>query len=95
MVGAVSIRPYLTRRLDEEFGGNVGYSIRPSERQKGYATEGLRLAVIKTKEYNPKDSVMVCCNRDNIGSRKAITNNGGRLIETWDGIIPAEKYLID
>ena len=95
MVGAVSIRPYLTKRLDETFGGNIGYSIRPSERRKGYATIGLKLAIDICKSINPKDSIMVCCYKDNIGSKKTILKNGGRLVEERDGIIPHHKYLID
>ena len=95
MVGAVSIRPYLTKRLDETYGGNIGYSIRPSERRKGYATMGLKLAIDVCKAINPKDSIMVCCYKDNIGSRKTIIKNGGRLVEEKAGIIPHHKYLID
>lgn len=95
MVGAVSVRPYLTKSLDETYGGNIGYSIRPSERRKGYATIGLKLGVAKCKEINPTSKVMVCCYKDNIGSRKTILKNGGVLVEERDGIIPHEKYLID
>ena len=95
MVGAVSVRPFLTKSLDETFGGNIGYSIRPSERRKGYATIGLKLGVKKCKEINPEDKVMVCCYKDNIGSRKTILKNDGVLIEERDGIIPHQKYLID
>ena len=96
MVGAVSIRPYLTKRLDDTFGGNIGYSVRPSERRKGYATIGLKLGVEKCRELNPScTKIMVCCYKDNVGSRKTIIKNGGVLVEERDGIIPHQKYLID
>ena len=94
LVGMFSIRPYLTRKLDESFGGNIGYSIRPTERLKGYATEGLKLAIEKFKEINKKDGIMLCCNKDNVGSRKAIIKNGGKLIEEKQAIISKQKYMI-
>lgn len=92
LVGAVSVRPYLTKRLDDTFGGNIGYSIRPSERKKGYATLGLKLAIEKCKEINPEGKIIVCCYKDNIGSRKAIIKNGGKLVEEKQGIITHQKY---
>ena len=55
--------------------GNIGYGIRPSERRKGYATEGLRLTLEKCKEMGMK-KVLLTCDKDNIGSAKAMINNG-------------------
>jgi hypothetical protein len=46
IVGMIDIR----RRLNDyllEFGGNIGYSVRKSEREKGYAKEMLHLALEK------------------------------------------------
>ena len=94
MVGAVSVRPYLTKKLDESYGGNIGYSVRPSERQKGYATIGLNLAIKKCKEINPNGKIIVCCYKDNIGSRKTIIKNGGILVEEKIGIMTHQKYEI-
>jgi len=94
LVGVVSIRPYLTRRLDEGYGGNIGYSIRPSERRNGYAKEGLRLSLEKCKEMNMRKAI-VCCNKDNIGSRKVILSCNGKLIEEKVKIITEQKYEID
>jgi predicted acetyltransferase len=95
MVGAVSVRPYLTRSLDESFGGSIGYSVRPTERKKGYAGIGLKLGIEKCREINPMGKIIVCCFKDNIGSRKVIIKNGGRLIEERESIMPHQKYIID
>lgn len=94
MVGAVSVRPYLTKRLDESYGGNIGYSVRPTERKKGYASVGLKLAIEKCKEINPEGKIIVCCYKDNVGSRKTIVKNGGKLIKEKVGIITHQKYEI-
>ena len=40
----VNIRHYLNEELSK-FGGHIGYSIRPTERNKGYAHEQLKLAL--------------------------------------------------
>ena len=88
------IRPYMTKCLDEIYGGNIGYSIRPSERRKGYATKALQLAIQKYYEINQKDEIIVCCYKNNIGSRKAIIKNGGILIEEKPGTISRQKYII-
>lgn len=77
LVGMIDIR----HRLNEfllNFGGNIGYSVRKSERRKGYATEMLKLALKKCIELNIK-KVLITCNRDNIGSAKTIISNGGVL----------------
>ena len=94
MVGAVSIRPYLTKSLDESYGGNIGYSIRPSERRKGFATIALKLAIEKCRQINPNGDIILGCYRDNIGSRKTIINNGGKLIEEKQGVMVQQKYII-
>ena len=77
VVGTISMRHYLTKDL-EEFGGHIGYSIKPSARRKGYATEALRLIL---KLYKTKyDEILIMCEDDNIASNKTILANGGILI---------------
>lgn len=94
VVGLVNVRPFLTKELDEGFEGNIGYSIRPTERGKGYGDIALKLALLEFKKLNLKDDIVICCYRENIGSKKIIQNNGGALLQEEDGILVAQKYLI-
>ena len=77
IVGNLQIRHLLNEKL-LNYGGHIGDSIRPSERRKGYATEQIRLALKKCKELGI-DRVLMDCDKNNIGSAKAIQNNGGIL----------------
>ena len=76
-IGAANIRHYLTDYL-LQYGGHIGDGIRPSERRKGYATELIRLSLLECKKLGI-DRVLMVCDKDNIGSRKSIINNGGVL----------------
>lgn len=77
LVGAVNIRHYLNEGLLYD-GGHIGDGIRPSERQKGYATAMIALALKECKKLGI-DRVLMCCDKDNIGSAKSIQKNGGVL----------------
>ena len=95
LLGAVNIRHCLNDRLRKE-GGHIGDGVRPSERRKGYGTELVRLALNECRKLGI-DRVLMFCDKDNIGSAKTITKNGGVLDEEFvneDGVIE-QKYLID
>lgn len=77
IIGAVNIRHYLSDYLFK-YGGHIGYGIRPSERSKGYATKMTALALEECKKLGI-NKVLVVCDKDNIGSKKTIINNGGVL----------------
>ena len=94
IVGSINFRWELTRSLDENFGGHIGYGIRPTERRKGYATEALRLGLELCREKGMK-FVRVGCYTNNTGSRKTILNNGGKLINHKDMLIPEDYYEIE
>jgi len=76
-VGAVNIRHYLNDGLLAT-GGHIGDGIRPSERRKGYATAMVALALEECRKLGI-DRVLMCCDKDNPGSQKSITRNGGVL----------------
>lgn len=76
ILGMIDIRHELNEFL-YRIGGNIGYSVRPSERQKGYATLLLKMGLEKCKELG-MEKVLITCDEDNIGSAKVILNNGGQ-----------------
>ena len=80
MVGMIDIRHHIDNEFLANYGGHIGYSVRPSERCKGYATEMLRLALEYAKTIG-LSRVMLGCHADNIASAKTITNCGGILYE--------------
>lgn len=77
IIGAVNIRHKLNDYLFN-YGGHIGYGIRPSERKKGYATKMLQLTLPIAKEIG-LDKVLLVCNKDNIASAKTIQKNNGVL----------------
>jgi predicted acetyltransferase len=77
ILGAIDIRMELNEYL-LNYGGNIGYGIRPTERRKGYATLMLKLALEVCRERKMQ-KVLVTCDADNIGSRRTIEKNGGIL----------------
>ena len=77
ILGMVNIRHYLSDSL-LDFGGHIGYSIRPSERQKGLAKLQLRLALDYLKGLEVKKA-LVTCDDLNVGSYKTIEACGGVL----------------
>ncbi len=77
IIGMINIRHKLNEFLLNE-GGHIGYSIRPTERNKGYATLMLKLALQKCRELN-LDRVLITCDKYNLASAKAIQNNNGIL----------------
>ncbi|PTA67367.1 GNAT family N-acetyltransferase [Deinococcus arcticus] len=76
-LGRVSIRHTLNGRL-REFGGHIGYEVRPGARRRGHATLALRLALARARELGI-ERALVTCDVANLGSRAVIEANGGQL----------------
>lgn len=77
ILGASHLRHELNEDL-AEYGGHIGYGIRPSERRKGYAELMLKMMLDMLKEIGYK-RILITCDDDNIGSARTIEKNGGIL----------------
>ena len=85
IIGMIDIRHYLNEYLTQ-VGGHIGYGVRKSERNKGYAKQMLKLALEKCKELKIK-RVLITCDEDNIASEKVILSANAKLedIRNVDG----------
>ncbi len=91
IVGMLQIRHVLNDYL-EKYGGHIGYSVAPSERRKGYASQMLKTALPKCKELGI-DKVLITCIDNNEASRKTILANGGQYESTV--YEPEEKVFLE
>ncbi len=95
IVGMVNIRLALNDFLERE-GGHIGYSVRPTERKKYYATSMLKDALLVCRTIGIKN-VIVTCDKANIGSSTVIKNCNGELdaeffSDTYGEVI--QRYII-
>lgn len=96
LVGMIQVRHYFNDFL-EKFGGHIGYSVRPSERKKGYANRMLHDCLEFCKEIGLNKVLLTCLDTNDI-SRKVILKNGGvyesTVIEPTDNV-KVERYWIE
>lgn len=76
-LGRANLRHTLNAHL-REFGGHIGYEMRPSARRQGHGKTILRLTLERARELG-LERVLVTCDTDNLGSRGVIEGNGGVL----------------
>ena len=96
VVGRVSIRHELNAFL-AEFGGHIGYAVRPAFRRRGYAT-AILLQSLQTARSLGIEQALVTCDVDNVGSAKVIEKCGGvfeGVATGRDGITDRRRYWID
>lgn len=94
--GMLQVRHELNEYL-QKYAGHIGYSVRPTERRKGYAKKMLKLALKFCKETLGLERVMVSCLVENEASRRTILACGGvfdeKVFEHIENVW-LEKYWI-
>ena len=95
LVGMIQLRLQLTQVLLRT-GGNIGYSVRPDCRRRGYA--GLMLdECLRQAAALGMSRVLITCSPSNLASRRTILSRGGQLenvLPSRSGQ-PVERYWID
>jgi predicted acetyltransferase len=94
-LGRVDIRHQLTEKL-QNWGGHIGYDIRPTQRRQGYGSLALQLGLQAATRLGLSE-VLVTCDVENVGSNKIIKAHGGVLEDVYqptDGKPAKNRYWI-
>ena len=89
IIGMIDVKLVLNKKL-REYGGNIGYNIRPTERRKGYNKINLYLALKFCQTQGLKE-VILATRKENIGSWKTMEALGGKCIKEYYD----EKNVLD
>lgn len=81
IIWAIDIRHNIDHPDLKNYGGHIGYWIRPNERKKWYATEMLGLGILEAK-YLWVNKILIAHHPENIASEKVILKNGWKYFET-------------
>jgi len=82
-LGRIAIRHRLNDFL-REYGGHIGYDMRPSARRRGHATAMLRAALPRIASLGI-DPTLITCDTTNTASRKVIEACGGAFEDERGG----------
>lgn len=85
LLGMIDVRHNLAVPFLKEYGGHIGYAVRPTERRKGYGVRMLRLALDYCRALGIQ-AARLGCYSDNIPSIRTIERCGGVRMEE-------KKYL--
>ncbi|HEY1085369.1 MAG TPA: GNAT family N-acetyltransferase [Candidatus Saccharimonadales bacterium] len=94
VVGVIQLRHRLNDHL-LNVGGHIGYSIRPSERRKGYGKKMLELALEHARTLGIHD-ILLTCDASNVASASVIERNDGKLeniLETPEGLLKRRFWI--
>jgi predicted acetyltransferase len=83
-VGYGKVRHRLTEKLMMH-DGHIGYTVRPSERGKGYGRIFLALLINVARQMGIS-RLLITCKEGNLGSRRIIEYNQGQLENVTGGI---------
>ena len=90
LVGMINIRLKLNH-TPWNFGGHIGYNVRPSERRKGYNKINLYLGLYVLNEYGA-EVALLDCDKENLGSSATMRALGGKMI--YEYLDPERNYVI-
>ncbi len=93
IVGMINIRLALNERLSH-YGGHIGYSIRPTERGKGYNKINLYLGLKVCRKYGI-ERIFMDADLENPASWKTMEAFGGVRIREYDDDVNAHCTVVD
>ena len=92
IVGMTNIRTGMNKNWSA-WRGHIGFSIRPTERRKGYNKINLYLALEKCQEFGIENAILTCKD-DNIGSYKTMESFGVVPEEYQYDDFMVKRYII-
>ena len=76
VLGSLALRHHIETDFLREYGGHIGYGVRPSARGIGVASAALRASLPHARALG-LERVLLTCDEDNAASRRTIERCGG------------------